>query len=201
MLHFRHQERTKHIRHDRNITGALWKIEEEHKMTAFVKMTGRKIFPAVMIAVMIISFFASTLPSNAATNICGDIYGDCSESQTFYVKTGKGWLNNQYITISQTKGKLRYARPTFTSVKYKTVKQYATYYITVVDESTGKYVMKNKEWKSGSMKIKLKKYKEYSVTVTPEKRYTYWFVYTSDKWVKRATWRVKKTRNCTYCAW
>ena len=170
-------------------------------MTAFTHLRVKKSFLAVLITIMCISFFASTVPSSAATNVCGDIQGNCLSNDSFTVTTGKGWFNNQYITLTQTKGKLRYARPTFTDVKYKTVTQYATYYVTVVDKSTGKYVMKDKTWKSGSMKIKLKKNTKYSVTLRPEKYYTYWFVYSMDKWTKAATWRVKKTKNCTYCAW
>lgn len=169
-------------------------------MKAAVNLRKRKTFLAVVAAILIATFIAGAVPVNAA-NVCYNIDGDCSSSETFTVKTDKGWFNNQYITLRQTKGKMRFARATFTDVKYKTVNMYATYYVTVYDNSRHKYVMKNKTWKNGSMKIKLQKYSSYSVTLTPETRYTYWFVYSSDKWTKKAKWDVRKTKHCTYCQW
>ena len=170
-------------------------------MTGFTKLKERKFFPAILIAVMIFSFFASTVQANAFTNVCSNIYGDCCEEETFYVTTGKGWLSKQFITLRQTKGKLKYIRPTFTGVKSKTVKQYATYRVTVRDESTGEYLYRNEVWKNASKRLKLKKKSEYSITVTPEKQYTYRYVYSSDKWTNKAIWKVKRTKNCTFCTW
>ena len=78
-------------------------------------------------------------------------------------------------------------------------KQYGTYYITVTDEN-GNVVLSNAKWSGKSYNIKLSKNTSYDITVTPETNYGYG-VYADDGWQTDSTWKVSRTKNCTFCTY
>lgn len=154
-------------------------------------------FIAFMLA-MVLALVAGIGNVNAA-NVCSEIYGDCNDEVTFYVTTDEGWLNNQSVKLTQTKGVFEYEMLMLNGSKYKTKKQYATYYITVTDEH-GNTILENATWNGRSFNIKLGKNTSYEITVKPEDNYGYG-VYAANGWQTDATWKVCRTKHCTFCSY
>ena len=150
------------------------------------------------ILAMVIALIAGIGDVNAA-NVCSEIYGDCNYEETFNVTTGAGWCNNQSVKLTQTKGTHKYEMMMLNGSKYKTKKQYGIYYITVTDEN-GNVVLSNAKWSGKSYNIKLSKNTSYDITVTPETNYGY-CVYADDGWQTDSTWKVSRTKNCTFCSY
>lgn len=141
-----------------------------------------------------------------AANVCSEINGDSSYTETFNVTTGAGWLNNQSIKLTQSKGEYKYELLMLDGSRKSTKSQYAIYYVTVVDEH-GNYLYNEKEWKSKSMCIKLQKNTSYDITVRPETNtgiYACEFTHcikAGGGWKTLSTWKVSRTKNCTFCTY
>lgn len=150
------------------------------------------------ILAMVIALIAGIGDVNAA-NVCSEIYGDCNYEETFNVTTGAGCCNNQSVKLTQTKGVHKYELMMLNGSKYKTKKQYGIYYITVTDEN-GNEILSNEKWSGKTFKIKLSKNTSYDITVTPETNYGYG-VYADDGWQTDSTWKVSRTKNCTFCSY
>ena len=141
-----------------------------------------------------------------AANVCNDIYGDCTYSETFNVTTGSGWLNNQSIKLTQTKGEYNYELLMLNGSKKCNKTHYGIYYVTVIDQN-GNYLYDHAKWKSKSMCIKLQKNSSYDITVEPETNdstYSCEFggCYKAGfGWKTLSTWKVSRTKHCTFCAY
>lgn len=140
-----------------------------------------------------------------AENECEGIHGDINDSKSFTVKTDSRWiLSRQSVKLTQTKGEYDYGWMTLAGDKNSTKTHYGIYYVTVEDKS-GNKVLDNYMWKSGTLKVKLKKDTTYTFTVEPEQsEYVYSRTYgysfkAANGWIEPSTWEVIRTKNCTYC--
>ena len=97
-----------------------------------------------------------------AANVCKEVAGSSRSAVTFTVKTDKGWLNNQYITLKGTKGIISYTSYTG---RNKEISKFGMFNVVITNKNTGK--REERTWKDGSCKIKLQKNCTYLITVSP----------------------------------
>lgn len=166
-------------------------------MNTYSGKTFRAAHAAIAFILAMMIALAAGIGDVHAANVCSDVYGDCTEEKSFTVTTGDKWYSSQSVKVTQTKGTYKYEMLMLNGSKYKTKNQYATYYITVEDEH-GNTIFEREKWNGKSFNIKLSKNTSYDITIEPETNYSYG-VYIGDGWETDATWKVSRTKNCTFC--
>ncbi len=159
----------------------------------------------ILALVVAVSIFASlAFVSASAANVCYDVSGDLSTTKTFEVKVGGKIFSSEKIVLTQTKGDTR--QTWYSKVKIAPI--YGCFYVSVYDNTAGKWVYRNKKWQSKNFTIKssqLKKKHNYTVTVEGKTGRNIFDGYDAtpyifEKWLSYPSWRATKTGgNISFC--
>ena len=130
----------------------------------------KNVFKRTLCLVLIILTLMSTFTVNgfAAGNVCSSAKGNSAKTATFQVTTGGTKLGAKpYITLSQSKGKMKIYVLRLDGRDYETKQQmYEYYYVTLRNLNNGR-VQQIKWDGSQTKKIKLEKNSRYQITVEP----------------------------------
>lgn len=173
-------------------------------MKTYSRKNARALHAVIAFMLVIVLSMITGMTNVNAANECKGIGGTCDRQESFVVDTRSGWLDNQAVKLTQTKGDYTYETMMLNGSKYTQKKHYGIYYVTVTD-SMGNIKLDNCVWSSKSMSIKLDKNTSYTITVTPEtdgnvysRAYTRGFK-VGKGWTSLSTWKVSKTRKVSNC--
>ena len=158
----------------------------------------KRIVTLFMVAAMVTALCCNVF----AANVCSLIEGDLSKSVTFTVDIGWNLFYTEKVVLEQSKGRMQQQ-----NFYKRTTSQYGKFYVTVQDNSTGKYIYKNKVWNDAKFTIpsyKLKKNNSYDITikgVPTDGVMNYSTVqWKFLSWTRYPTWTVTKTGgNIQFC--
>ena len=156
-----------------------------------------------VVVTLLLSLFGAIMSASAA-NVCYNVNGNLTKTVTFNVEVGKNLLSSEKVVLTQTKGS---TTQTWYG-KQKNFDMYGRFYVSVYDNTDGKWVYSNKKWNDKTFTIKsskLKKKHSYTITVRGDmNRYVgddYSKIpYVFKKWNSYPTWKVTKTgKNVNVC--
>ena len=145
--------------------------------TAALKNVFKRTLCLMLIILTLMSTFA--VDGFAASNVCSSAKGNSAKTTTFQVTTGGTTFGAKpYITLSQSKGKMKIYVLRLDGRDYETEKQTYDYYLVTLRNLDNGSVKKIKWEGSQTKKITLDKNSRYQITVEPYGvRYDYAFDY------------------------
>ena len=165
-----------------------------------------KIVAAAFITIMMTTAIGS---QNVNAASCQSVWGKSNAgSTTFYVTTDNGWWMGRSITLTQSKGTIKYLKWVGKGKSYNYKSLYATYYVTVRNTKNGRIHngFNGKSWSSKNLTIgKLDKNTKYKITVTPRGIGSYGRFSNEPvtgkvrSWNPASTWEIRKVRNISLC--
>lgn len=159
-----------------------------------MKRTATRISALFLVFVLCFTVITPAL----AANVCSGKYGYLTETKTFTITTGNKIFSSDKIVLKQTKGTTEQSN----GFKRKNVGMYGRFWVSVYDNTDGKWIYKDQKWKDGTFTIsgwKLKKKHSYTVTVRGDLNeyvldtYDSSAFYSFVKWKYYPYWSVSKT--------